>query len=205
VSPGIPSITQYASPDLVADIVYRGRDPADDPRWPESGAPTRADYARWCSQWCGMTCLAMVLAWRDGRSPSLYDLLAAGLPYGTYVPQPDGSIRGLIYDPFVAYVRAEHGLDGEVHRHLDADGLRAALAVAGTLAIASVHREIRRPDRPAPDRGGHLVLVTAHDPTTDTLTFHNPSGHTPTTRQATLPTPIFATFWSHRAITLHLP
>lgn len=198
----IPTVTQYASPDLVAAIVYAGHDPADDPRWPESGAPTRADYGRWCGEWCGMACLRMALLCRDGEAPPLYDLLTAGLPYGTYVPQADGTVRGLVYDPFAAYVRAEHGLDAEVHRHLDADGLRSALAGPGTLAIASVHREIRRPDHPAPGRGGHLVLVTAHDPTADTVTFHNPSGHTPESRVATLPVATFATFFAHRAITL---
>ncbi len=198
----IPTITQYASPDLVAAIVYAGHDPADDPRWPESGAPTRADYGRWCREWCGMTCLRMALTHRDGDAPPLYDLLTAGLPYGTYVPQPDGTIRGLYYDPFAAYVRAEHGLDAEVHRHLDADGLRSALADPGALVIASVHREVRRPHRPAPGRGGHLVLVTGHDPAADTLTFHNPSGHTATTRTAILPTAVFDAFFAHRAIVL---
>ncbi|HEY8544704.1 MAG TPA: hypothetical protein VIL36_06640 [Acidimicrobiales bacterium] len=209
----ITTVTQYASPDLIAAIVYDGHDPADDPRWPESGAPSRADYGRWCGEWCGMACLRMVLTLRDGTAPPLYELLTAGLPYGTYVPQPDGSIRGLYHRPFADYVRAEHGLEAEVHGDLDADDLRALLADADadgddpggtTVVIASVHREIRRPDRPAPGRGGHLVLVTGHDPAADTLTFHNPSGHTPAARTATLPTDVFEPFWSHRAIGVRL-
>lgn len=202
--PVIRTVTQYASPELVAAIAYDGHDPADDPRWAESGAPTRDDYARWCGEWCGMACLRMALAHRDGDAPTLYELLDRSLPYGTYVPRPDGTVFGLVHDPFVAYARAEHGLDARAHRDLDPDGLRSLLATPGTMVVASVHREVRRPDRPAPGRGGHLVLVTAHDPGTDTLAFHNPSGHTPSAREATLATDTFATFWSARAIALHL-
>ena len=198
----LPTITQFASPDLIADIVYGGRDPADDPRWTESGAPTLDDYAFWCGRWCGMACLQMALTRRHGQSPTLYELLTAGLPYGTYVPQPDGTVQGLFYDAFVTYVQTEHVLNGEVHRHLDLDQLRKLLAEPDTLLIASVHREIRRPDRPAPGQGGHLVLVTGHDPTTDTVTFHNPSGHTSQARTATLDVATFGTFYADRAISL---
>ena len=200
----LQTTTQYASPELIGDIVYGGREAGDDPRWRESGAPTHGDYARWCGQWCGMACLHMALTCRDGGAPSLYELLVAGLPYGTYVPQPDGSIRGLFYDAFVTYARASHGLDGEVHRHLGLDDLRKLPATADTMVVASVHKEIRRPDRPAPGRGGHLVLVTGHDPDTDVLTFHNPSGHTPMARTARLDAPTFETFYAHRAISLRV-
>src|SRR5688572_27315505 len=86
--PVIRTVTQYASPELVAAIVYDGHDPADDPRWAESGAPTRDDYARWCGRWCGMACLRMALTHRDGDAPTLYELLDRSLPYGTYVPRP---------------------------------------------------------------------------------------------------------------------
>jgi hypothetical protein len=198
----LQTTTQFASPDLITDIVYGGRDPADDPRWPESGAPTVDDYAFWCGRWCGMACLQMALTHRDGKSPTLYELLDAGLPYGTYVPQPDGTVQGLFYDAFIAYVRAERDLDGEVHRHLDLAQLRKVLSGPDTLVIASVHREIRRPDRPSPGQGGHLVLVTGHDPATDTLAFHNPSGHTDAARTATLDAPTFGAFYAGRAVSL---
>jgi len=193
--------TQYASPDLIEAIAYDGLDPAADPRWAETGAIDQAEYARWCRHCCGMACLQMVLAHRDGSAPSLLALLRAGLPYGTYSSTPDGSIRGLFYAPFVDYVRAEHSLHGEVHPHLDLDGMFDQLDI-GRLVLASVHKEIRRPDRPAPGRGGHLVLVIGHDPAMDSVFFRNPSGHTQQAREATMPTAVFEPFYGGRGVSV---
>jgi hypothetical protein len=198
----VPVITQYASPGLIEAIAYAGHDPGDDPAWTATGATSRAEYATWCRHICGMACLQMVLAHRDGQAPALLELLRAGLPYGTYRPEAHGRIRGMFYAPFLTYVRAEHGLDGQVHPDLTLDGLRDQLLAGATMVVASVHKEIRRPDRPAPGRGGHLVLVTGYQPATDTLTFHNPSGHTPAAHAAELPAPVFETFYAGRGISL---
>ena len=46
--------------------------------------------------------------------------------------------------------------------------------------IASVHPSIRRPESLPPQRGGHLVLTAAD---TQSVTFHNPSGDSPATRE----------------------
>jgi hypothetical protein len=191
--------TQYQSPDAIAAIAYAGADPGTDPLWRQSGAATRAEYARWCSHACGMACLQMVLHHRDGHTPPLLHLLHGCAGHGGYVRQPDGSIRGLIYDPFAAYVRAEHGIGATVHRELSLAGLRAELD-RGHLVMASVHPEIRRPDRPSPGRGGHLVLVIGHD--SSGLHFRNPSGHTPAARHSVLPGGVFATFYAGRGIAL---
>ena len=43
-----------------------------------------------------MACLRMALAHRDGDAPTLYELLDRSLPYGTYVPRPDGTVFGII-------------------------------------------------------------------------------------------------------------
>ncbi|MCX4539441.1 peptidase [Streptomyces sp. NBC_01565] len=198
--PGFPTVTQYASPDLIDAIVYRGHTPGDDPRWRESGAPDHAAYARWCSHICGMACLRMALLRRDGHAPGLFDLLDGARAYGAYTEDPGtGAIRGLIYAPFAAYVRAEHGLTAEVHGHLPAARL-AELLDAGHVVTASVHPEIRHPERPAPGQGGHLVLVTSH--TSGTVRFRNPSGHTAGTRDAELPLDVFAAFFAQRGIAL---
>ncbi|MNH40655.1 hypothetical protein D3C79_1020110 [compost metagenome] len=67
--------------------------------------------------------------------------------------------------------------------------------------MASVHPGIRRPDRAPPQRGGHLVLVTAVD--ADGVTFHNPSGDSPATRQQVrLPLNIFDRFFAGRGIAI---
>jgi hypothetical protein len=194
----VPLVTQYATPGLIDAVAYRGHDPADDPAWAETGARDLAEYARWCRHACGMACLRMALLHRDGHAPPLLELLRAGLPHGTYVAER-GRIHGLYHAPFVAYVRDAHGLDGRVHRDLGVDDIRREIARGG-LVMASVHKEIRRPERPAPGRGGHLVLVTGFD--AHTLTFHNPSGHRSDTRVATLPTSVFESFSARRGVTL---
>lgn len=200
--------TQFASPDLIEAIVYQGLDLTEDPRWPDSGAVDQREYAYWAPRCCGMACLQMILLHRDGVAPALLTLLRGAHARGAYVQRDDGSVLGLIYAPFVEYVRDEFGLGGQVHPELDVAGLVAELGPGsdgvGRMLLASVHREIRRPERPAPGQGGHLVLVTGHDPLEDTISFANPSGHTPAARSATLPTEVFARFYAGRAVTVTL-
>ncbi|MEU4410823.1 C39 family peptidase [Streptosporangium sp. NPDC023963] len=191
--------TQYMTPDLIEAIAYRGADPADDPRWAESGAATREEYARWAQHCCGMAGLQMILDHRDGYAPPMMELLRGVLPYGGYVEDGQGRIKGLYYQPFADYVRAEHSLDATVHPHLTMQEISGLLA-AGCLVMASVHKEIRRPDLPAPGRGGHLVLLTGHDH--GRIHLHNPSGHTPGARRASLPVDVFETFFGGRGIAL---
>ncbi|HEY8722108.1 hypothetical protein [Pengzhenrongella sp.] len=121
-------------------------------------------------------------------APDLLPLLRTAVKYGAYVDQGDGCVKGLIYAPFADYVGAEFGLTAQVHPILPLEQLLDELTPvaceeragrwAGRMVMASVHKEIRRPERPAPGQGGHLVLITGHDPGTGTVTFHNPSGHT---------------------------
>lgn len=197
----VPVYTQYMSPGLIETIAYGGVDPADDPQWRLSGARTRQEYGRWCRHACGMACLQMVLHHRDGNAKPLLELLHQCRAYGGYVDDGDGNVKGLIYAPFAAYVRAEHGLDAQVHPRLALDDLGVLLA-DGWLIMASVHKEIRRPDRPAPGAGGHLVLVTGH--TGDTVHLANPSGHTPQSRSAQLPRRVFASFFGGRGIAVRV-
>lgn len=197
----VPWITQYATPSLIAAIAYRGHPAADDPNWRASGASTREAYARWCSRLCGMACLRMALSARDGHAPSLFTLLDGCLEYGGYVEESGGRVRGLLYRQFSEFTRDRYQLQADVITSLDAGRMRSELG-KGRLVIASVHKEIRRPERQPPGTGGHLVLVTGQQD--DQLTFHNPSGHTRETGMATLPVTIFERFAAHRGIALHV-
>lgn len=193
----VPSLTQFASPDLVERIVYGGLDPATDPAWAESGAVTLDDYARWCGHLCGLTCLRMALG---PSAPSLFELRDGALKYGGYTEDADGTIRGLNYAPFAEYVREVHGVNATVHRHLTVEEITGLLD-EGRSVMVSVHYEIRRPHRPSPGRGGHLVLVTGRS-ADGGLHLHNPSGIDAGTRTADLALSDFEPFFAGRGVSL---
>ncbi|GAA0299840.1 C39 family peptidase [Streptomyces polychromogenes] len=195
-----PTVTQYASPDLISAIVYDGHDPGDDPRWAGTGAPDVDTYRTWCGHMCGMACLRMALLARTGDAPTLFELLDGARKYGAYVESADtGTIRGLIYAPFAQYVNDVHPLHAEVHPALPSADLLALLD-SGRLVMASVHKEIRQPENRSPGKGGHLVLVTGRRG--DTVFFRNPSGHTDQARTANLPLAEFTEFFAGRGVSL---
>jgi hypothetical protein len=143
----------------------------------------------------------MALFARDGHAPSLFELLDGCLQYGGYVEEPDGRVRGLFYRQFGDFARDRFQLQADVITGLGPDRMRRELD-KGRLVMASVHKEIRRPEREPPGTGGHLVLVTGCQD--DQLTFHNPSGHTREAGVAALPVTVFDRFAAHRGIALHL-
>ncbi|MFF8912441.1 peptidase [Streptomyces sp. NPDC015032] len=211
-----PVLTQFASPELVGPIVEGGLDPVTDPAWAESGAASPAEYARWSGHLCGMTCLRMALGAGEGPgtlsaevtggagvagAPSLFALRDGALKYGAYTEDAQGAIRGLVYAPFAEYVREVHGLDATVHRHLSPSEILDLLD-GGRTVMASVHYGIRHPRRPAPGRGGHLVLLTSRTADGVGVHFHNPSGITAGTRAADLPLPDFERFFAGRGVSL---
>ncbi|MEU5953037.1 C39 family peptidase [Streptomyces sp. NPDC047525] len=193
----VPSHTQFASPDLVERIVYGELDRAADPAWADSGAVTLDDYARWCGHLCGLTCLRMALG---PSAPSLFELRDGALKYGAYTEDADGTIHGLIYAPFAEYVRDVHGVNATVHRHLTVTEITALLD-EGRSVMVSVHYEIRRPNRPSPGRGGHLVLVTGRS-ADGGLHLHNPSGIDAGTRMADMSLSDFEPFFAGRGVSL---
>lgn len=171
----VPYFCQWESATLALDIVEGRKTPADDPFWRLSGALTQDEYVKWANHACGMACLKMVLAARTGKVVPTLELLRRGLPYGTYT-ESEGAVVGLIYAPFVTYVREVFGIEAEVATNLSAADIPAIME-DHAFFIASVHPWIRWPERAPPKKGGHLVLVTAV--TGGGLSFHNPSGHEP--------------------------
>lgn len=195
----VPVVTQYATADLIGAIAYGGRDPGDDPAWASTGAPTQAIYRRWCRHMCGIACLRMALLHRDGQAPSLFQLLTGARYYGAYVQQTGGEIKGLLYAPFVRYVQDTHAVRAEVHPQLDVSGL-VELLDSGQMVMASVSKEIRRPEQDPQRRGGHLVLAIGRDG--GQVVFRNPSGHRTQSREAVMPVDRFGAFFGGRGISL---
>lgn len=191
-------ITQYASADLIGPIAYDGHDPARDPAWQTTGAPSQTIYGRWCRHLCGMACLHMVLLHRDGHAPDLFELLAGARHFGAYVRETDG-IKGLIYRPFAEYVENTYRIPAAVHPELDLDGLTTLLD-EGHMVMASVSKEIRRPEHDPEQREGHLVLAIGR--TEGQIAFRNPSGHTPQALAPVMPMDRFGDFFAGRGISL---
>jgi hypothetical protein len=198
----IRTITQFASPELIPAILYAGADPGDDPRWSESGARDRAEYCFWATRACGMACLQMVMGHYRLPAPPLVVLARQALRAGCYVARPDGRLDGLLYHPFARFVGNEFGIPATVETALGRDRL-ARLARDGALVIASVHPEIRRPSRPSPGRGGHLILVSGVDDAG--LHVRNPSGHNDEARAGVLPWASFEPFFASRGVALWPP
>ncbi|WP_085337001.1 C39 family peptidase [Serratia marcescens] len=195
----VPYECQWASPELAADLIAGRATLAQDENWARSGARDRAEYIEWANHVCGMACLKMVLGHRDGETPPLLELARRSLPYGAYVREGE-RIKGLIYAPFVEYVREQFALQAEVKVGLDAADVPALLSECRYF-IASVHPAIRRPESTPPHRGGHLVLITAAD--AQSVTFHNPSGDSPATRERVcLPLSRFSPFFAGRGIAI---
>ena len=169
-----------------------------DPLWQRSGAQTVDEYAHWAVNLCGMACLKMILASRGELHP-IVELAKSCASYGGYVVNDaDGSIKGLIYAPFVRFVGEQFGLHAEVRTEVQTDSLPTLLSEK-TFFMASVHHAIRWPDRAPPAKGGHLVLITAASPTA--IRFNNPSGHDADSRSAVeLPLAVFDRFFAGRGV-----
>ena len=163
-----PWITQYASPSLIAAVIFYGDPRAEDPRWRKSGAPDRETYAAWCARWCGMACFRMALLARDGVAPTLYELAIGGMEYGAYTDEPRPP-AGLIYRPFAEYARDKHGLQADVVTDLDSARLMTELdagrlgIVLGTSGDPAPAQPPAR-DRRAPSAGNRACQRAGHLP-----------------------------------------
>ncbi len=197
--PPVPYFSQWETPEMTLPVLAEGAVALHrDPNWRNSGAETIEDYARWAMNVCGMACLKMILAARGEAHPIL-SLARACTAYGGYVVnEADASIKGLIYAPFVTFVRERFGLTAEVKTQVPTESIPAILA-ENTFFIASVSSAIRWPEREPPGKGGHLVLVTAAD--AQSLRFHNPSGHDRASQaDVSLPLSTFDRFFANRGI-----
>ncbi|WP_119418318.1 hypothetical protein [Desertibaculum subflavum] len=198
----VPYFSQWESRGLTLDVLEHGAAAlARDPNWAASGAATIDEYVTWADQVCGMACLKMILAARGGRARPILELARACTAYGGYTVSEAGDIKGLIYAPFVEFVRREFGLEAEVVVDIRTGDIAEVMRRARYF-IASVHPGIRWPERAPPSKGGHLVLVLEAD--ADAIVFHNPSGHDVATQEyVRLPPADFDRFFAGRGVAVY--
>lgn len=199
----VPFFSQWESRDITSDVLARGAAVAlaEDPNWASSGAATIDEYAQWAGNLCGMACLKMILAARTGRAVPMLELARRCTTYGGYTVSDAGQIKGLIYAPFIDFIRQEFSIDAEIATGITATEIAGVLQ-RGEFFIASVHPSIRWPNREPPMRGGHLVLVL--EATADAIVFHNPSGHDGGSQEyVSISFPTFDKFFAGRGVIIN--
>ncbi|WP_329298000.1 C39 family peptidase [Streptomyces sp. NBC_00659] len=190
------------SKELVHAIITGTLSAREDPRWQESGAESLDEYDFWSWRCCGMACLNMALDHWMGLTQPTVTLAKECMASGGYIHK-DGRLIGLIYRPFANWVEERYALPAAVHTELTVGQIQHAVA-EGKLVMASVHPDIRWPDRSAPGQGGHLVLVAKADD--NHLYLNNPSGIAGVSQEyAPVTTHDFTRFFAGRGVILSPP
>ncbi len=205
----VPYVCQFASPDLVRELIGGQLPLEHDPRWQEYGADTPADYAHWSLRACGVVCLKMAVDALSGEPPRpVMAWVREGLALDGYLTEirpdrPDRPVeKGWKHAALVDLARA-HGLWAEAATGLGLSAIIGHLA-AGQLVIASVSSELGD-SGPITRRSGHLVVVIGlhldADQQAAALIIHNPSGRTPDLQAgAVIPAGRFLQAFSGRGI-----
>jgi hypothetical protein len=183
-------------------VVLFGADPAELHDWRADGYCDAESYRLWSRNTCGIACLQSLLSLsQEQATPARKaDLIYSAVHWGALVPRPDGSIKGLIYAPFVEWIGSDYQLEAYSHPALSIDNLVQLLATGEWLVMASVSSEIRWPATPPTRQGGHLVL--AFDLDQDVITFHNPSGLSGSADSAKCTLSQFQNFYAGRGIAI---
>jgi hypothetical protein len=195
----VPYYTQWGSPEWVRPIVEEAADPCDDPAWQRSGFTDHDRYRFWAQRLCGLTCLEAALDYWRIAHPSRAGMLDGALAHGVYRMRDDGGVDGLIYRPFAGWAKHAFGLQVDVLPDVPLREIAARID-RDAVVIVSVSPEIRYPERPNRERGGHLILL--HGRNDDGVWFHNPSGVLPQQADVYLPFATMERFFAGRGMVL---
>ncbi len=169
----VPYFTQWESRELIPKILKGAVRAEDDPKWRDSGAQSKVEYAAWSWNACGMACLKMILAHRNGIVIPFVTLAKECTSDGGY-EMPLETSKGLKYVPFVRYLDQRFRIDAKAVSIMPLQQMVYELA-RGNYVMASVSSMISNPRSKPRDRGGHLVLVLGYDLNKQQVYFHNPS------------------------------
>jgi hypothetical protein len=198
---GVPYFSQWESPELVEKILSNEISAEDDPKWKNSGADSKAEYAVWSASGCGMACTKMLVAHLWDREVPLVELGKKCAEYGGYSLPVEESV-GLVYGPFTRFAKEELGLTATAVVPLFIPEIIEELS-AGKYVIASVSPKIRHASDTPTKKGGHLVLVLGYDLDKKEFYFHNPSGFLKETQEyASISFADFKKFFGGRGIVI---
>ena len=156
----VPYYAQIASPELAEAIFVQGMDPAQDPRWAESGAETPQEYTYWVDRACGVACLKMCVEALGGPVRSMVDWARLGLERGGYLIRQDADGNphevGWIHSA-LAKMAEESGLTAQAHP-ASLEEIPSYLRQE-RVVIASVSYEAGDDRLPITHQGGHLMVV----------------------------------------------
>lgn len=176
----VPYFAQIASPELASAIFVDGLDPAQDPRWSESGAASPQEYAYWVERACGVACLKMGVEALGGPVRSLLEWARSGVEQGGYLVRrgADGNLHevGWVHSALAKLAQGA-GLSAET-RPASLAEIVVDLRL-GRLVIASVSYEAGDDRLAITHRGGHLMVVIGAEVSESgprAFLVNNPSG-----------------------------
>jgi len=183
VSYTIPYTCQFASPELVHDLIYKHLSLEQDPRWADYGAGSPQEYAHWAMRSCGVVCAKMAVEGITGRqSGTVMDWVKAGLAVDGYLSEQraDRPVEVGWKHATLARLAIEQGCQAELVANQTLDSLVEHIQ-SDRLLIASVTSELGE-DAPLTRRNGHLVVVYSlilnEQGIVESVVLHNPSGRT---------------------------
>jgi hypothetical protein len=206
VSYSIPYTCQFASPELVHDLIYKQIPLEQDPHWADYGAVSPQEYAHWAVRSCGVVCVKMVVEGITGKpSGTVMDWVKAGLALDGYITdrRTDRSAEVGWKHTMLARLATRHGCQAELVSGQTLNDLAGYLRT-DRLLIASVTSELGE-NVPLTRRNGHLVVVYGlkldEQGEVESITLHNPSGRTAALQVgAIIPAERFAAGFSGRGI-----
>jgi hypothetical protein len=151
-------IVQWASPNLVSEILDGKVKAADDPKWRDFGFETKKDYAFWSWRICGLMCFKVALNTLGAAlDETVATLTEKGAALGGYDTERD---KGWFYTPLIKLAKT-YGIDGKVYGRLSIEEIAAGV-LDNRFFVASVHPDVIRGDltKNPHDSKGHLVLVS---------------------------------------------
>lgn len=196
----VPYQSQFASPELISDILDKKISAQDDPNWKSFGFATQEEAGYWAERMCGVACMKM-LTDRAGHDFSVADLVREGVLKKGYDTASD---TGWYHQP-MADILSGHGISARLLPQASVASV-ARHVTNGRLFIASVNPQIIRFDDTvtSKSKGGHLVLVLGvrvENGKVHGFFLHNPSGRTHETRQeAYVPLKTFKQAFGNRGI-----